>query len=67
MDNLLNLRPLRRGDEREVREAHREMKSEDFAFAPGLTAETDWDAYCASLRHQRAGIASRPDGFRRLS
>ena len=56
MDNLLNLRPLRRGDEREVREAHREMESEGFAFAPGLTAETDWDAYCASLQQQRAGI-----------
>ena len=56
VDNLLNLRPLRGGDEREVREAHREMESEDFAFAPGLTAETDWDAYCACLQQQRAGI-----------
>jgi len=56
VDNLLNLRPLRGGDEREVREAHRAMESEDFAFAPGLTAETDWDAYCASLQQQRAGI-----------
>ena len=59
-DNLLNLRPLRRGDEREVREKHREMESEDFAFAPGLTAETDWDTYCASLQQQRAGIGLPP-------
>ena len=62
VDNLLNLRPLRRGDEREVREAHREMAPEDCAFAPGLTAETDWGAYCASLRQQRAGIGL-PSGW----
>ena len=57
---MLNLRPLRRGDEREVREAHREMESEDFAFAPGLTAMTDWDAYRASLQQHRAGIGLPP-------
>ena len=38
------------------------MESEDFAFAPGLTAETDWDAYCASLQQQRAGIGL-PSGW----
>ena len=38
------------------------MESEDFAFAPGLTAETDWDAYCASLQQQRAAIGL-PSGW----
>jgi len=32
------------------------MESENFAFAPGLTAETDWAAYCAWVQQQRAGI-----------
>lgn len=62
VDNVLSLRPLRGGDEREVREAHRVMESEDFAFAPGLTAETAWDAYCACLQQQRAGIGL-PSGW----
>ena len=38
------------------------MESEDFAFTPGLTAETDWDVYCASLQQQRAGIGL-PSGW----
>jgi len=57
-----SLRSLRGGDEREVREAHREMESENFAFAPGLTAETDWAAYCEWMEQQRAGI-DLPSGW----
>ena len=65
-DLRIELRPLSGGDEREVREAHREMESENFAFAPGLTAETDWAAYCEWIEQQRAGLTSHLDGFRRL-
>jgi predicted acetyltransferase len=60
VDNVLKLRQLRGGNEREVREAHRVMGSEGFAFAPGLTAETEWDAYCASVQQQRAGVGLSP-------
>jgi hypothetical protein len=54
---MLNLRPLQRGDEGEVRDAHRQMESEDFTFAFELTAEKDWDAYLASVEQQRAGTS----------
>ena len=62
VDHVLTLRPLRGCDEREVRQAHRVMESEGFVFAPGLTAETDWAAYCASVQQQRAG-AGLPPGW----
>jgi predicted acetyltransferase len=57
---MLNLRPLQHGVEAEVREAQRQMESEDFTFAFGLTDRTDWDAYLASLEQQRAGIGLPP-------
>ena len=62
VDNVLSLRPLWGGDEREVRDAQREMDSENFVFAPGLTAETDWAAYCEWVEQQRAGI-DLPSGW----
>jgi predicted acetyltransferase len=59
---MLNLRPLEENDERQVRDAHRAMESDDFVFAPGLTAASDWDAYRESLGQQSLGIGL-PDGW----
>jgi predicted acetyltransferase len=59
--HALRLRPVRAGDEKVFREAHRVMAPEGFTFGPGLQPGVAWGAYLTHLGDQRAGIGLPAD------
>lgn len=57
----MELRSMRPSDEQAVRRACREMESDGFDFAFGLTSDTDFGDYLAALERERLGVGLAPE------